>query len=296
MDFKSLANVVTSKVGRQLLSVRKHSPAILFTAGIVGVVSTVVLASRATLKLSDVLDETDREVEKIQAFEDRDYSDEDRHRDILKAKVRGGLRVAVMYTPAVAVGVVSIASLSGAHLVLTRRNMAVTAAYAALDRGYREFQKRVESEYGPEKARDLRLGLVDREYVEETAEGPVVRTSKGVGPNGLSGYAVLFSRDTSASWSSEHFRNQLFLQCQQNYANDLLNSRGYIFLNEVLTFLGLPITKAGQAVGWFLGKGDDHVDFGFFDGDSAAGMLFATGQENSIWLDFNVDGVIWDNF
>lgn len=294
MDFKSLANVVTSKVGRQLLTVRKHSPVILFTFGIVGVVGTVVLASKATLNLSDVLEETDQEIEKIKVSEDRDYSDEERDRDILKAKLRGGLKVAVMYTPATVLGVVSIASLSGAHLVLSRRNLAVTAAYAALDRGYREFQKRVEETYGPEKARELRLGLVDREIVEETEEGPVVRTIKGVGPNGLSSYAVLFSRDTSSSWSPEFMRNQLFLQCQQNYANDLLNSRGYIFLNEVLTFLGLPITKAGQAVGWFKGNGDDHVDFGFFDGDSHAGMLFASGQENSIWLDFNVDGVIWD--
>ena len=53
MNFQSIKNVVTSKVGRQLLVAQKHSPAVLFAAGVVGVVGTVVLASRATLKLNE---------------------------------------------------------------------------------------------------------------------------------------------------------------------------------------------------------------------------------------------------
>jgi hypothetical protein len=47
-------------------------------------------------------------------------------------------------------------------------------------------------------------------------------------------------------------------------------------------------------VGWLKGHGDDFIDFGIFEGDAWSATRFVHGDENSILLDFNVDGTIYD--
>ena len=82
---------------------------------------------------------------------------------------------------------------------------------------------------------------------------------------------------------------------QQTFFNDLLLSRGHLFLNEVYDQIGIDRTKAGQVVGWVVSKdGDNFVDFGLFDGSTQEKRMFVNGHENSVLLDFNVDGVIYD--
>ena len=80
--------------------------------------------------------------------------------------------------------------------------------------------------------------------------------------------------------------------------NNLLKSRGYLFLNEVYEALGFPITKAGQVVGWLYRpdnpNGDNYVDFGIFNLQSEKACDFVNGYERSLVLDFNVDGNIYD--
>ena len=62
MNLNTIKTVITSKLGRQVLTVQKHSPALLFGAGVVGIVGTVVLASRATLKLEEVLEKAQKDL------------------------------------------------------------------------------------------------------------------------------------------------------------------------------------------------------------------------------------------
>jgi hypothetical protein len=118
---------------------------------------------------------------------------------------------------------------------------------------------------------------------------------KRVGPDGASIYARFFD-PTSTSWSKEPEYNLIFVQCQQNYANDLLRARGHVFLNEVYDMLGIPRSQAGAVVGWILSQDrttDNYIDFGVFDDEKNA-RDFVNGYEGSILLDFNVDGVIFD--
>ena len=79
-------------------------------------------------------------------------------------------------------------------------------------------------------------------------------------------------------------------------ANDRLNAKGFVFLNDVYKDLGLEQIPAGQAVGWYKNNkrgGDNFVDFGIFENPDRFNDFMA-GREGSIWLDFNVDGVIYD--
>ena len=90
----------------------------------------------------------------------------------------------------------------------------------------------------------------------------------------------------------------MFLKDQQRYANDILKSKGHLFLNEVYDMLSIPRTKAGQVVGWIYDEkhpvGDNFVDFGIYDIYNERARDFVNGYERTILLDFNVDGNILD--
>jgi len=295
MNLSAMKSLVTSKIGRRVLVTQKHAPAILFAAGVVGVVGTVVVACRATMKLEDILCDHDDMRVKIQETEHVEYSEEDRSRDMAILYGRTTMRIAKAYAPAVVLGVLSISALTGSHVVLTRRNLAVTAAYAALEKGFREYRERVVNELGADKDRQFRYDIRDVEIVEETDKGPKTKMVRRMNlPKEGSIYARLFD-ETNQNWERQAFHNQFFIQCQQNWANDLLLSRGHLFLNEVYDMLGMPRSKQGAVVGWLKdGSGAGHVDFGVFEGDRQSGLRFVMGDEPSVWLDFNVDGIIYD--
>lgn len=296
MKLAALRNFVTSKAGRQILKVQKHSPVLLFGAGVVGVVATVVLASRATLKLEEILEDHQDDLDKVNfALEvhGEKYSQDDAKKDLVKIYAKTSLRIIKMYSPAVAVGVVSIAALTGSHVILTRRNLALTAAYAALDKGFREYRERVVKALGKDQDDQFRYGCDDVEIVEETKNGPVMKTVKRAGKE-PSIYARWFD-ESCPDWNSETSYNLLFLKCQMQHANDKLRARGHLFLNEVYESLGIKHSREGAVVGWVLGgEGDDFVDFGIFDPNKPGYRDFINGWNKTVLLDFNVDGIIYD--
>ena len=129
---------------------------------------------------------------------------------------------------------------------------------------------------------------LDEVETNENVE-PVDRKRYSVSP-----YARWFN-EKCVGWCKDSETNKFFLLHQQAYANELLKARGYLFLNEIYDMLGIPRTKAGQVVGWVFDKenpiGDNFVNFGLYDNQNED---FVNGYENSILLDFNVDGMILD--
>ena len=105
-------------------------------------------------------------------------------------------------------------------------------------------------------------------------------------------YSVVFD-EGNRNWRPTWGHNQMFLRSQEQYANDLLSRDGYVYLNDVYRMLGFERTKAGQVVGWVKGNGDDYISFGILD-NGYESTLFVNGDERSVWLDFNVDGVVLD--
>lgn len=291
MNLVVIKNAVTSRAGRQILVAQKHSPTILFVGGIVGIVGATALACRATLKLEDVV----REAEEAHEYARSQSVKKDRNRDHAYINAKTVVKVTKLYAPAVGLGVISVGALTGSHVVLSRRNVAVTAAYGALERGFNEYRKRVVDDVGEDKDREYRYGYEVREIIEETDTGPQPKMIKTVRREDPSVYARFFD-ETCPSWEPNAEYNRYFLMCQQEFFTRKLNARGHVFLNEVYDALGMERSQAGQAVGWVLtkdGSSDNYIDFGLYD-DNERARAFINGYEKSILLDFNVDGVIWD--
>lgn len=283
---------------KQLFKIRKHSPTILMTAGIAGMVGTVVLASRATLQIEPVIEELNDKLDMInqgKELELDNYTEEDQNRDKVITYSKAVVQVVKLYLPAMSLGVASIGAIVGGQRILNKRNVALAAAYTAMQNGFEKYRERVVAELGEEKERELRYPTIEEKRTvkdEETGEDKEESIFL-LDPNGLSIYSRLFD-ELNENWQRNAEYNRMFVQSTQNHMNDLLHSRGYVFLNEVYSALGIPETEAGQVVGWTLKGGDGFVDFGIFNQNREAAREFVNGHEKSILLDFNVDGYMLD--
>ncbi|UVK59343.1 hypothetical protein SEA_PHEROBRINE_60 [Gordonia phage Pherobrine] len=290
-----LNNILTSaknsrQLGSAIIQVQKNSPNLLFGAGIVATVGTVVLSSRATLKAVEVNAKTKELLEQINTLEHDDYSEKDRVRDKTIAYSQGAVSLMKLYAPSIAMGTLAIACLTQSHRVLTQRNMALGAAFAGVEKALESYRERVIAEVGPEREAKIWQPVEKVDMID--GEGKKVKVDIPTGDGG-SPYKVLFD-ESNKNWNRAGEYNQIFIQSAQNYANDMLTAKGHVFLNDVHDLLGLPRTKAGQIVGWVKdGEGDNYIDFGIFN-NIHEGMRFASGSEPSIWLDFNVDGNVLD--
>lgn len=290
---KNLKVLATRSIGRSSLILKKYSPEILMGVGIASGVAAGVLAVRATLKVEPVLDQLKENLDTVErANKETDASIQTLNKLKGQAYGMGVVEIAKIYWPAVSLGVASIACIVGSHGIMKKRNAAIVVAYNALEKTFAEYRDRVEEKLGESAERDIQFDIRDKEVVdEETGKKKVVST---LGDTGVSQYAKFFD-ELSQYWDNTPEYNITFVRAQQNFANDLLQSRGHVFLNEVYESLGLPHTPGGSITGWVLnGSGDQFIDFGIYDPENDLAREFVNGYEKAILLDFNVDGVIWD--
>ena len=285
----------------------KHSPEILAGVGVVGVVGSLVLACKATTKLSDILEDSKEQLDKIKevaadpAYEEK-YSQDDAKKDTTITYVQTAMKVTKLYAPSVILCASSLGCLLASNNILKKRNAALSAAYMTVDKSFKEYRKRVADRFGEEVEKEIRYNIKAEEITKVDEDGNEVTETVKVmdgtdDPNSYSDYARFFD-ESCAAWQNDAEYNLTFLKAQQQYANDLLKARGRLFLNEVYRMLGIDETKAGQVVGWVYNPdnptGDNFVDFGIYNMQRERVRAFVNGYEPNILLDFNVDGVIWN--
>lgn len=312
MSKNKIVTKMTQSLSKAGFKLKKHSPEILVVSGVVGVVASAVLACKATTKVSEVLDKAKKDIDTIHTVVEspefaEEYSVEDSKKDLTIVYAKTGLKLAKLYAPAVALGALSITCILASNNILRKRNVALAAAYAAVDKGFKEYRGRVVERFGEAVDRELKYNIKAKEVEEVVVdektgkEKKVKKTVNVVNPNFGSEFARYFAED-SRYWEDDSELNLMFLRAEQNWANDRLKSRGYLFLNEVYERLGIQPTKAGQVVGWIYDRyseepeGDNYVDFGIYDTHREKARDFVNGIEKVILLDFNVDGPIYDKF
>lgn len=305
MKKMEISNKLTRAFGKTKLKVKKYSPEILVVAGCIGVIGTVVSACKATTKLSAVLDEGKKNIDQLHDYVDthgysEEYTEQDGKKDLAIMYTQTGLQLAKLYAPAVILGTLSITAILTSNNMLRKRNVALAAAYTAVNTSFKEYRGRVVERFGKELDRELRYNIKEKE-VEETVvnedgtETTVKKTVQVADPNTIDDTSKIWY-EGNPGWSKDPEFNLMYLKKQQAYANDLLKSRGYLFLNEVYEILGFPRTAAGQQIGWIYDEknpiGDNFVDFGIYDIHDEQKVNFVNGYERSIILEFNHDGNI----
>ena len=297
MSKLAIFNNVTRTVHKIGFQLKKHSPEILAVAGTVGVVASTVMACKATTKLHDILEDSKNQVNQVhEVLENKSipaekYSEEDGKKDIAVIYTQTTLKVVKLYAPAVILGVLSLTSILTSNNILRKRNVALAAAYTAVDKGFKEYRSNVIERFGKDLDRELRFNVKAKE-IEETVKKVVNEATIGKRE-----YARFYD-DGCKGWEKDPEYNLMFLRHVQDYLNDLLRTRGHVFLNEAYDQLGIPRTKAGAIVGWVYNEknpvGDNYIDFGIYDPKDEKARDFVNGYERVILLDFNVDGPILD--
>ena len=305
-----IVNKITFAAHKAFFKVKKHSPEILITAGVIGTVASAVMACKATTKLSDILEDSKEQINQVHNFLEDDkipesqYSKEDGNKDLAIIYAQTGIKLVKLYAPAVALGALSITGIVASNNILRKRNIALAAASTTVEKTFKRYRNNVIDRFGEKIDKELRYGIKAREIEEivvddDGNEKTVKKTVEAADPVSMySDYAKIYDAGCNG-WTKDAEFNLMFLRHTQAQANDILKRRGYLFLNEVYDMLGFQRTKAGQVMGWIYDEenpvGDNFVDFGIYNTDIEKARDFVNGIERVIILDFNVTNIL-DNF
>lgn len=301
----------------------EYSPEILIAVGVIGTVTSTVMACRATTKVSEILENTQKDINDIHGCVDNEsladqYTEEDVRKDLTIVYTKTGVEFIKLYAPSVVLGVLSMGCMIKSNNIMRKRNLTLAVAYSAVDKGFKEYRHRVINRFGEEVDHDIRFGTkaqkVNRVIADENGkEKKVKETIKVVDTDILTDYSFFFD-PSNPNWEKSGDYVRMFLKAQQSYANDRLRLEGVLCLNQVLEMLDIkPMSDEqfimGQSVGWIYDEerptGDNYIDFGIDQAYRIAERNFKKDMVTDgdwvndfdkydpiVLLDFNVDGNI----
>jgi len=293
------ANGVIRKAGFKL---KKHSPEIMIVAGTIGVVASGVMACKATTKVSEIMEESKKQVETVHAalenpeFADGRYTEEDSKKDLTIIYAQTGVKLVKLYAPSVILGALSLTSIIGSHYILRKRNIALGATIGALDKSFKEYRGRVAERLGDDMEKEIRYNIKAKEFEKvEVDEKGKEKKSKEVA-NVMDGSDLTYSPlsrffdESCIAFEKDPEANLTFLLQTEQYANDILPSKRFVTVNDVYDMLHIPRTKEAQKWGWIYDPNKVHqIDFGIFNGNRERNRAFVNGYEPVLLLDFNAE-------
>ena len=213
------------------------SPEILVGLGIVGVIAGTVMACKATTKVNDILDETKENVDKVhECLEMNDpekYTKGDSQKDLTIIYTQTAVKMIKLYGPAILITGASIASIIASNNIMRKRNLAIAAAYATVDQGFKDYRNRVVEKFGDEVEKELRYNIKEKVFTEKEIDEKVKNKIRVVDENGFkySEFSKFFDA-SSRYWQKDSEYNLMFLRDCQNHANDRLRDTGHIQCHE----------------------------------------------------------------
>lgn len=212
--------------------VDKHSPEILTSIGITGMVTSTILAVKATPKALLLIDDKKEELE----------VDELTNREIVEACWR-------CYIPSAVTGALSIGCLIGASSVNHKRNIMLATAYNLSERTLTEYKHKVVEVLGEEKERKIRDEIA-RDRVEKRPYTDAVIVAE-------KGNTLCYD-----SLSGRYFKSDPDkIRKAENQLNKKLMSEPYVSLNDFYDLIGLPFTQIGEDLGWVFGGDMVEIEF-----------------------------------
>lgn len=202
----------------------KHSPEILTGIGIAGMITTTILAVKATPKALQNIEDVKKEqkVEKLTPVE------------TVKATWK-------CYIPAAVTGVVSTGCLIGASSVNARRMTALTTAYKLSETALTEYKDKVIETIGEKKEKTVREKVAEK----KVKDNPITRSD------------VVFTGNGDTRFydpmSGRHFTSNLdkVKKAENELNNTMLHTiTGHASLNDLYDELDLPHTNIGDEFGW----------------------------------------------
>lgn len=213
-------------------TISKHSPEILTGIGIAGMVTTTILAVKATPKAIKLI-EAEKRAKHVDAL-----SPVDTVKTVWKC-----------YIPAVMTGVSSIACLIGSNAINAKRNAALTTVYTLSEMARNEYKEKVIETIGEKKERTIKE-KVDAERIKKdpVSKKEVIITEKGT----TLCYDHVFGR---------YFKSDIdLINRAMNKINREIVINMYASLNDFYAELGLSPVEMGYDLGWNIDDGTIEIE------------------------------------
>lgn len=229
---------------------RRRSPEILTGLGIAGMITTTVLAVKATPKALELIEAEKEEINRHIRIEATAAGLEECS-EVVKLTPVDTVKVTwKCYIPAGAMLAASVACLIGANTVSARRNAALAAAYAFSESTIREYRDKVVETIGEKKESTIR-SAINKDHLEEN---PIEKNEVLIAGGGET---LAFDH-----WSGRYFKSDINkIKTALNNANAMLLNENYLSLNSFYDELGLEGTQIGDEMGWNITQGLIQVNF-----------------------------------
>lgn len=297
----AVKNAVIGGANKMKFSVSKHSPELLLGGGLICIGVGVVLACKETLVVDEILDEHEERRSKIEEFHETakeedssiTYTEQNYQHDKFVLTIQTGVKILRNYAPSIAFLGVGVACIVSSYGIMKKRNVALVAAYNAVDTAFKAYRQRVVEDQGEEADVRYMYG-VQQEEREVTKEDGTTETA--MVPTAVHSQYARWFDECSCWYSPVPSANLMFLRGIQKQMFTKLRLNRHLFLNEAYDALDIPRSPEGQAVGWIYdpNKGEEQLDFHIYDAFYDGARKFVNGAEKAILLDFNVQGPIYD--
>lgn len=289
-------------VGKTKLSLIKNSPSIAIGAGVAGLLGAVYLSGKAAIKTQDIIAEHREEIKnEDEAYEkvivtrkDKpeaypEITEQTHNTAKLSIHMETGLKVLKAYGPTLALAGLSIVSIVYGRNVFQKRLASLAAALQVTTATLERYRSVVAEEHGEEQEQEL-FKSATKKHLERMANQ--IDSFEDVHDARHNVSRTAFARwfdQSNAMWTNQPGENRFLISSAQNYFNDILNRRGYVFLNEIYTHLGFQPVPEGQTMGWIRNEDfpDSVIDFDIFNSQASESRAFVNDLTPNVILDFH---------
>lgn len=206
-----------------------NSSTVLTCLGAIGVVTTAVLTTKATIKAVEIIAEAEWE----------------KGEDLTKAEIINN--TALCYIPPVIMGAATLACIFGANVLNKKQQAALASAYALIDTSFKDYKNKLKELYGEETHNNIidALAVEKAQQIDIYSQGIFSNCNLAI-EDGTSEPRLFYDE-----YSNRYFESTIERVMNAEYhlnRNYVLG--GMITLNDFYEFLGLEKTDYGEVVGW----------------------------------------------
>lgn len=299
-------NPKTTRNIRKLgLIFRKNIPNITTVISAIGVVGTAVLSAKAAYDSIEALEDHKKTIEKLHINKDNFDDPKEYNKEVFSVYKDTAFEMIKVYWPAALASATTMAAIFTTNSVHRKRYLAMSGMYSAILTAYNEYRNRVSKKYGEEAERELYYDLKREEIVtvetdkkgREKTKVEIV-TKPGIIDDPTFSLFLIDQRDKTWYYKNPEMTYYRLTEIEK-YLTQRLRTKGYLFLNEVLSELQKPEIPEGQIIGWVYdetkGDTDNCVDFGLKSGTENFDF-FMNGKNDFVYITMNHDGTIYDKF
>lgn len=291
----------TRAIGTARLALKAHAPTLMVVGGVASMGAAVVTASKQTLKIEEVLAPHTALLERIQEghnqpmLDGSSYTPEKARSDRFKVYTRVGYDMTKLYAVPGVLFIGGACLVFGGHRIMLKRNATLAVAFTTLQKAYDKYRENTARAMGPEFDAAMLKGFVNKEVVDPETGKTEVISALDWDAESSDPYNRVFEQGESTMWRPDLGINKDFLEVQQQYCQQRLNGRGYLYLFEVYESLGFEPSPISRVVGWKVERLPDGsknipmVDFGL---NKRLADDYKYSAEHAIYLDFNCQGLI----